>query len=215
MVKLATKLVETLCPKQPFWRFAKLKKGKLSFPSPTPSMQCCATVRATCRKQSTPQLWMEVGGGGAGIVLFSKVTPFEDNRVVKLHLSVKRQTPICTTWSCFAFTCRLLFIISTHKLVVSRNILSIWIALSSFYLFIFYFEKFLTWIWRLPFAVYVKLKLSYQFWRQLYAPRFTTTSASNEIVWKLRHLFKRYFGQKSSFKVANSNYRHENSLTRR
>ena len=31
--------------------------------------------------------------------------------------------------------------------------------MSCFYLLIFYFEKFLTWIWRLPFAVYVKLKL--------------------------------------------------------
>ena len=143
-------------------------------------MQCCTTVRATCRKQSTPQLWMEVGGGG--IVLFSKVTPFEDNRVVKLHLSVKRQTPICTTWWGFAFTCRLLFIIFTHKLVVSRNILSI------LNLFILYFEKFLTRIWRLPFTVYVKLKLPHQFWRQLYAPSFTTTSASNEIVWKLTSL---------------------------
>ena len=50
-----------------------------------------------------------------------------------------------------------LFIISTHKLVVSRNFLSIRIVLSCFYLLIFYFEKFSTWIWRLPFAVYVKL----------------------------------------------------------
>ena len=32
------------------------------------------------------------------------------------------------------------------------------IVLSCFYLFIFYFEKFSTWICRLPFAVYVKLK---------------------------------------------------------
>ena len=31
--------------------------------------------------------------------------------------------------------------------------------MSCFYLLIFYFEKFLTWIWRLPFVVYVKLKL--------------------------------------------------------
>jgi len=33
----ATKLVETLCPKGPFWHFADFKKGKWSFPSPTPS----------------------------------------------------------------------------------------------------------------------------------------------------------------------------------
>ena len=33
--------------------------------------------------------------------------------------------------------------------------------LSCFYLLIFYFEKFSTWVWRLPFAVYVMLKLSF------------------------------------------------------
>ena len=49
---------------------------------------------------------------------------------------------------------------STPKLVVSRNLLSIRIVLSCFYLLIFYFEKFSAWIWRLPFAVYVKLQLS-------------------------------------------------------
>ena len=41
------------------------------------------------------------------------------------------------------FTCRLLFIISAHKLV-SRNFLSIRIVLSRFYMLIFYFEKFPT-----------------------------------------------------------------------
>ena len=81
-------------------------------------------------------------------------------REVKHLVYVKRQTRICTTWPSFLFTCRLLFIISTHKLVVSRNFLSIRIVLSCFYLLIFYVEKFSTWIWRLPFAVYVKLKLS-------------------------------------------------------
>ena len=54
----------------------------------------------------------------------------------------------------------LLFIISTHKLVVLRNFSSTEIVLSSFHLFILYFAKFSTWIWRLPFAVYVKLKNS-------------------------------------------------------
>ena len=164
-------------------------------------MQCCATVRATCRKQSTPQLWMEVGGGGGGIVLLSKITPFEDNRAVKLHLRVTRKTPLFTTWSGFAFTCRLLFIISTHKLVVSRNILSIWIALSSFYLFIFYFEKFLNWIWRLhlPYTWSLNSLMSHQFCRQLYTPRFTTTSASDEIIWKLTSL-KDTLGKKVALK---------------
>ena len=70
------------------------------------------------------------------------------------HVYVKRQTLVCTTWPSFSFTCRFLFIISTHeKLVVSRNFLSIGIVLSCFYLLISYFEKFSTWIWRLPFAV--------------------------------------------------------------
>ena len=52
------------------------------------------------------------------------------NREVKHHVYVKRQTRICTTWPSFSFTCRLLFIISTHKLVVSP----IRIVLSCFYL---------------------------------------------------------------------------------
>ena len=80
------------------------------------------------------------------------------NWKVKHHVYVKRQTRICTTW--VPFTCRLLSIISTNKLVVSRNFSSIRIVLSCFYLHIFYFEKFSTWIWRLPSAVCVKLKLS-------------------------------------------------------
>ena len=82
------------------------------------------------------------------------------NREVKHHVYVKREFVPRDQVS--PFTCRLLFIISTHKLVVSRNFLSIRIVLSCFYLLIFYFEKFSTWIWRLPFAVYVKLKLSYE-----------------------------------------------------
>ena len=81
-------------------------------------------------------------------------------REVKHHVYVKRQTQICTRWPSFLFTCRLLFIISTPKLVVLRNFLSLRIVFCCFYVLIFYCEKFLTWIWRLPFAVYVKLKLS-------------------------------------------------------
>ena len=44
-------------------------------------MQCCAAVRAICRKQQTPQLWMEGRGEGGGvwIVLLSEASPFEDN----------------------------------------------------------------------------------------------------------------------------------------
>ena len=65
-------------------------------------------------------------------------------REVKDHVYVKRQTRICTTWPSFPFSCRLLFIISTHKLVVSSNFLPIREFLSCFYLLIFYFEKFST-----------------------------------------------------------------------
>ena len=86
--------------------------------------------------------------------------PSKENREVKHHVYVKRQTRICTMWPSFLLTCRLLFIISTPKLIVSRNFLSIRIVLSCVYLLFFYFEKFSTWIWRLPFAVYVRLKLS-------------------------------------------------------
>ena len=83
---------------------------------------------------------------------------------VNYHVYVKCQTRICTTWPSFPFTCRLLFIISSHRLVVLRNFLSIRIVLSCFYLLIFYFEKFSTGIWRLPFALYVKpLKTSYRY----------------------------------------------------
>ena len=80
-------------------------------------------------------------------------------REVKDHVYVKQQTQICTTWPSFFFTCRLLFIISTPKLVVSRKLMSMRIVLSCFYFLNFYFEKFSTWICRLPLAIYVKLKL--------------------------------------------------------
>ena len=78
-------------------------------------------------------------------------------REVKDHVYVKPQTRICTTWPSFPFTCRLLFIISTQKLVVSLKFLSIRIVWSCFYMLILYLEKFSTWIRRLAFAVYVKL----------------------------------------------------------
>ena len=96
-----------------------------------------------------------------GLLLFSPSQLLtRPNRKITHHFYVKRQTRICTAWPSFLFTCRLLLIISTPKLVISRNFSSIRIVLSRFYPLIFYFEKFSTWIWRLPFAVYVKLKLS-------------------------------------------------------
>ena len=39
-----------------FWCFADFKQEKCSFSSPTPSMQCCATV-AACRKQQNFCVW--------------------------------------------------------------------------------------------------------------------------------------------------------------
>ena len=58
-------------------------------------------------------------------------------REVKHHVNVKRQTRIFALWPSFPLTCRLLFIISTHNLVVSYNFLSIGNVLSCFYLLIF------------------------------------------------------------------------------
>jgi len=55
----AIKLVETLCPKRPFYPLADstyFKREIGSFPFPTPTKQCCAAVSATCRKQQTAQL---------------------------------------------------------------------------------------------------------------------------------------------------------------
>ena len=46
---------DTFAPTRAFLRFTDFKRRKCSF-SPVPSMQCCADVRATYRKQQTPQL---------------------------------------------------------------------------------------------------------------------------------------------------------------
>ena len=70
----ATKWVETPRPKSTFWRFPDFEREKDSFSSPIPSMQCCATVRATFRKQETSQLWMEGEGRGVWILMFSEVS---------------------------------------------------------------------------------------------------------------------------------------------
>ena len=74
----ATKWLETLRPKLGFFHFTDFKRGKYSFSSPIPSMQCCVTVQATYRKQQTPQLWMDKTGE-VWILLFSEVTLFENN----------------------------------------------------------------------------------------------------------------------------------------
>ena len=56
-----------------FLRFTNLKRRKYSFSSPIPSIQCCADVRATYRKQQTPQLWMEGTGEGRGFFCSPKL----------------------------------------------------------------------------------------------------------------------------------------------
>ena len=42
-----------------FLCFTDFKRGKYNFSTPIPSMQCCAAVQATYRKQQTSQLRME------------------------------------------------------------------------------------------------------------------------------------------------------------
>ena len=72
----AKKWVETLHPKRVFWRFPDFKRGKYSLSSPIPSMQCCAAVQATLRKQQTPQLWMEGTGDRCAWFLCSLKLPY-------------------------------------------------------------------------------------------------------------------------------------------
>ena len=52
--------------------FCQLKKEKikLSVPHPLHAICCCAAVQATCRKQQTPQLWMEGRGRRRGVNCF-------------------------------------------------------------------------------------------------------------------------------------------------
>ena len=63
----ATKGAETLRGVPDF------KRGKYSFSSPIPSMQCCTAVQATYTKQQTPQHWMEGTGEGCGLFCFLKL----------------------------------------------------------------------------------------------------------------------------------------------
>ena len=60
--------------------------------------------------------------------------------------------------------------VSPFLVVYCSLFLHIWISSftqffihkNCFYVLIFYFEKFSTWIWRFPFALYVKLKLTHR-----------------------------------------------------
>ena len=76
-----------------------------------------------------------------------------------------------TNRCCFLFNCRLLFIIfiiSTPWLVVSLNFCPWELFCPIFICSFSILRKFSTWIWRLPFAVYVKLKLSILTFRCLF-----------------------------------------------
>ena len=69
----ATKWVETLRPKCTFWRFPDFERGKDSFSSPIPSMQCCATVRATFRNKKHPNFEWRGQGRGRGFLCSLKL----------------------------------------------------------------------------------------------------------------------------------------------
>ena len=59
-----------------FLHFTDFKRGKYSFSSSIPSMQCCAAVWATFRKQQTPQLWKERTREGCGFFCSLKLSYF-------------------------------------------------------------------------------------------------------------------------------------------
>ena len=65
MLQSVTKLVLTVHSKWAFWRFTDFQRGKYSFSSPIPSMQHCAAVQTTYRKQQTPHL--QTKGRGRGV----------------------------------------------------------------------------------------------------------------------------------------------------
>ena len=82
---------------------------------------------------------------------------FYRTREVKHHVYVKRQTRICTRWLSFLFTCRLMFIVSSPKVV----------SFTQFFIHNNCFELFLSALflfWEIlnlnrSFAVYVKPEL--------------------------------------------------------
>ena len=111
------------------------------------------------------------------------------------HVYVKRQTIICTTWQSFPFTCRVLFIISTHKLVVSDNFVIHKNRLSCFYLLIFCFKKLSTRIWCLPYTWSLKLSIPFftrRHYRRLY-PEHRFLSPILHPIQRLKQILSRYF----------------------
>ena len=79
-----------------------------------------------------------------------RLTLYDQSRLSSTVLS-NGKTRICTTWPSFPIICRLLFIISTHNLVVSRNFLSNKTCFELFLSAHFLFWEILN--WNLTFAV--------------------------------------------------------------
>ena len=88
---------------------------------------------------------------------------------VRLHEALKRLERLRFTFTAnvnlyhvtkFSPNRSLLFIISTNKISSFTPVLYVTIVLNSFYLLIFYSEKFSTWIWRFPFSINLNVNLS-------------------------------------------------------
>ena len=126
------------------------RSSKLSFLFP-PRRQSARRACVQAKAVAASKAWCDSGGASS--------SSFRPTRRQKEALLAWCDST-SSRFFVWHFTCRLLFIISTPKLVVLPNFLSLRIVFCCFYVLIFYCEKFLTWIWRLPFAVYVKLKLS-------------------------------------------------------
>ena len=69
-------------PYMDFLMFSWLQKGKRELFVPHPLPQCCATVRATFRKQETSQRWMEGTGEGCGFLCSLKLPYLSLNNFV-------------------------------------------------------------------------------------------------------------------------------------
>ena len=80
-----------------FLRFIDFKRRKYSFSFPIPSMQCCADVRATYRKQQTPQLWMKGAGEGCRFFCSLKLPYLNTNVSTTLSPIVAVQSSLLNT----------------------------------------------------------------------------------------------------------------------
>ena len=78
-----------------FLCFTDFKSRKYSFSSPIPSLQCCADVRVTHRKQQTRQLWMERSEEGCGVFCSLKL-PYLSKK--EMHSSPRRVLSKSQNW---------------------------------------------------------------------------------------------------------------------